>query len=64
MVDGNTVTPIQRETPSSVEITRNSKGDYQWAVKCYAEVGDEARAMGEALSIDTLLRISLLGEKS
>jgi hypothetical protein len=40
-----------RETPSSVEITRNAKGDAQFVVKLYAEVGDEEATAERAIAL-------------
>lgn len=51
-----TSTPIQRETPSSVEITRGAKGTPQWSVKVYCEVGAELAALARAKELDALLK--------
>lgn len=32
---------LARETRSSIEVNRNSKGDYQWVIKRYFEDGHE-----------------------
>lgn len=32
---------IQREATSSIEVTRNAKGDYQWVIKRYYAGGTE-----------------------
>lgn len=57
---GNPVAPpvvsLERETPSSVEVTRNAKGDYQWSIKVYCEVGMETFAAEKAVRVDDLLR--------
>ncbi len=42
---------LQRETPSSVEITRNSKGEIQFSIKVYAAVGEEDDAAFHAIEI-------------
>ena len=41
---------------SSVELTRNAKGAYQWTVKVYAEAGDEDVALAVARDLDAGLR--------
>ena len=43
------VAQIQRETRSSIEVTRNAKGDYQWVIKRYFD-GDSDSEMGAAMN--------------
>lgn len=52
------VAQLQRETRSSIELTRNSKGDYQWVVKQYHEGTPESitEAMQSLSRIDAQLR--------
>jgi hypothetical protein len=47
---------IQRETRSSVELTRNAKGDYQWSIKVYGEDDGLEAALNTAKAIDHKLR--------
>lgn len=55
------VAAIQRETRSSIELTRNAKGDYQWAVKAYFEEGNEEDALAMLETVDQTLRAVYLG---
>ncbi len=48
-------TTTQRETPSSVEITRNAKGAIQYAVKVYCEAGYEQDAAQRAIELELRL---------
>ena len=52
------LTMLQRETRSSIEVTRNARGDYQWTIKQYHEAtGTAAFAAIEDVSIiDARLR--------
>lgn len=70
------VEQLARETRSSIEVTRNSKADYQWVIKLYFDAEteivvdsptDEEPALGEASEalrlielIDTRLRNQFL----
>lgn len=47
---------LTRETPSSVEITRNAKGTVQWSIKVYSAVGEEEDAMQIATALDAALK--------
>lgn len=50
---------LNRDTRSSIELTRNAKGDYQWVIKRYfdqEDVNASADALKEAGWIDTSLR--------
>lgn len=53
---------LQRETRSSIEVTRNSKGDYQWVIKCYFDEGEEVHILDTIQAIDRTLRITYLPE--
>jgi len=44
------------ESRSSVEITRNAKGETQWAVKVYRDPGEEEDAKTIAVRLDQALR--------
>ena len=50
------VEELARETRSSIEVTRNAKGDYQWTIKHYHEAGDEAVAFDTIKYVEILLR--------
>ena len=47
---------LERETPSSVELTRNAKGEMQWVIKCYVPAGLEGSAALTAVAVDDSLR--------
>ena len=47
---------LERETNSSIELTRNAKGDYQWSIKLYAEGGDTAQVVETLRLVDADLR--------
>lgn len=49
------------ETPSSVEITKTTKG-HTWSVKVYCEAGEEAAAKERALQLDHELSEYFAGE--
>ena len=51
---------LKRETRSSIEVTRNSKSDYQWVIKTYYEDGKEGEALGTIRRIDGMLRYDFL----
>ncbi len=51
---------LKRETTSSIELTRNAKGDYQWCCKIYFELGQEDEALGRLSTIDAALRVRFL----
>jgi hypothetical protein len=53
---------VTRETPSSVEIGRNSKHEPVWTVKVYCAVGDEEQALERAIALDTRLQAHYWGE--
>lgn len=50
------VEELARETRSSIELTRNAKGDYQWVIKCYYEDGQHVQALARTWAIDSALR--------
>ena len=50
------IVQMQRETHSSIELTRNAKSEYQWQIKIYHEDGDEDSALQTLQHIDTRLR--------
>lgn len=50
---------LQRETPSSVEISLTAKGDHTYSVKCYAEVGEELLAATTCLELVDIIRVQL-----
>ena len=55
---------VQRETRSSVELTRNAKGDYQWSIKLYLDSNDDAdfeSALERLETVDATLRTVYLG---
>ena len=56
------LTELRRETRSSIEVTRNSKGEYQWVIKRYHEdTPDEtAQALKDISSVDRSLRTEYL----
>lgn len=45
-----------RQAFSSVELTRNAKGGYQWTIKCYVPAGEEQVALLKAKMLDEQLR--------
>ena len=47
---------LERETPSSVELTRNARGEMQWQIKVYCEAGLEGSAALTAVAVDDSLR--------
>ncbi|MDE2104999.1 MAG: hypothetical protein KGL39_47615 [Patescibacteria group bacterium] len=47
---------LQRITRSSVELSKNAKGDYQWVIKAYFEDGQEDDALDRLKHIDDELR--------
>lgn len=47
---------LARETRSSIELTRNAKGDYQWVIKAYHETGGEQTALATVSLVDYALR--------
>lgn len=53
---------LQRETRSSIELTRNAKGDYQWVIKRYHENTDEdqRKALADIRATDAQLRLDYL----
>lgn len=55
---------LQRDTRSSIELTRNAKGDYQWSIKRYydqnADESDDA--IRDLEHVDTELRRAYLPE--
>lgn len=51
-----TTATLARETRSSIELTRNAKGDYQWSIKAYFDEGHEDDALGMLEAIDGTLR--------
>jgi hypothetical protein len=56
---------MARETRSSLELTRNAKGDYQWVIKAYYDGtvdGEEDAATSRVERIDTKLREMYLPE--
>lgn len=51
-----TANPVDpRQAFSSVELTRNAKGAYQWQIKVYVAAGDELVALTKAGAIDDAL---------
>ena len=61
-MSAETVRVLDRETRSSIELTRNARGDYQWCLKLYVEDGREAEAQPVLERLDQQLRSSFLGE--
>lgn len=58
---------IARESRSSIELTRNAKGEYQWVIKRYYDDADEGaaqNALDAIKSVDGQLRGDFLPEKS
>lgn len=51
---------IHRLSPSSIELTRNAKGDYQWVAKIYAENDDLLAVVRQLKVIDQALRDEFL----
>lgn len=51
----------QRDPKSSIELTRNAEGDYQWAIKAYFEEGREEDALATLETLDETLRAVYLG---
>ena len=56
----SSVAELARETHSSIEVTRNAKGDYQWVLKRYYEDGAEDYALAQLKLIDVELRRAFL----
>lgn len=61
---------MQRESTSSIEVTRNAKGDYQWVLKRYYDadgqspegfLATDAQALEDIKRIDAELRQHFLG---
>jgi hypothetical protein len=51
---------LARETRSSIELTRNARGDYQWVMKVYFEEGHAQSALAVLSVIDDELRARYL----
>ena len=51
-----TIDSNDRPAFSSVELTRNAKGGYQWVIKCYVEAGCEQVALLRTKMLDEQLR--------
>lgn len=54
---------LARETRSSIEVTRNARGDYQWSAKVYFEEGHALDALAVLSGIDDELRARYLPEE-
>lgn len=50
------IAELARETRSSIEVTKDAKGDYQWCIKYYFEHNCESLACQLIASIDIKLR--------
>ena len=50
------VEELARETRSSIEVTRNAKGDYQWCIKIYWDSINEIAPTRDIEGIDADLR--------
>jgi len=50
------IAALARETRSSIEVTRNAKGDPQWTIKAYCEDGQEIEALDRIKYVELLLR--------
>jgi len=50
------IVQLARETRSSIEVTRNAKGDPQWTIKAYCEDGQEEEALDRIRSVELQLR--------
>lgn len=51
-----------REAWSSVELTKNAKGSYQWAIKVYVPAGDELESLVPTVAIIDLQLRDRFGE--
>lgn len=51
---------LSRETRSSIEVSRNAKGEYAWKLKLYLEDGAEGDALDRLSRIDDELRVRFL----
>ena len=54
------VASLARESRSSITLTRNAKGDYQWEIKIYYEDGEDGFAEEALRKLDTKLRRAFL----
>jgi hypothetical protein len=56
------VAELARENRSSVELSRDSKGDYRWSIKLYfdADQDDEAEVIKQLARLDGRLRSTFL----
>lgn len=50
------VIQLQRETRSSIELTRNARGEYGWVIKLYCEGGDMGSGVDVLQDVDQALR--------
>ena len=50
------IVQMQRETHSSIELTRGQRQSYSWVIKLYHEEGDEDSALQTLQHIDARLR--------
>lgn len=57
---------VTTDTPCSIEVTRNAKGDYQWSIKTYCgqETYDLLVAVDQLQEVDRKLRASFLREEA
>ncbi len=55
---------LARETRSSIEVTKNARGEYQWVVKVYFEDGYDLKALDTCFDIDSRLRSHFLKEQT
>jgi hypothetical protein len=60
MEQSNPVAQIP-QSRSSVELTRNAKGDYQWSLKVYFDEGAQEQALATVGAMDAQLRATYLG---
>ena len=60
--DGHWATEMEFDHRSSVEVSRDAKGDYRWTAKIYFDQGDpSADPVDRLASIDDELRRRFLG---
>ena len=59
--DGHWATEMEFDHRSSVEVSRDAKGDYRWTVKVYFNQGDpEAQPIAQIGALDETLRAKFL----
>lgn len=63
-MEPTSVLTLARETRSSIEVTRNRSGEYQWVTKIYFTDNEEGDALDRLSRIDDELRDRFLAESA